>query len=186
MGFSLVDIGFEDLRKVQLHEKNQPSLFVLHDDFFKAFKQFLEQQKERLERDFSVESASAYQNAQKIMKEILRRREKKVFLKALNDFQIGQVDSQGLAAEEKELYTSLVKIISEYEAVFAPSRPAKSGVARQEDDLVEIRVLAELPAFVGSRSSLGPFTASQTVRVPKEDAKLLVEQGAAQEVEKKA
>lgn len=181
----MVEVGFEDLRKVQLHEKNQPSLYSLHDDFFKAFKEFLEKQRERLERDFSVESASAYQNSQKMLREISRRREKKIFLKALNDFQAGQVDSQGLAAEEKELYTSLLKIISEYEAVFSPPKAPKS-VAGREDDLVEIRILAELPAFVGSKSQLGPFTASQTVRLPREDAKLLIEQGIAQETGKKA
>jgi len=171
------------LRKVQLHEKNQPSLYSLHDDFYKAVKDFLESLRERLERDFSVESASAYQNSQKMLREISRRREKKIFLKSLNDFQAGQVDSQGLAQEEKELYTSLIKIISEYEAVFSPPKAPKSALKR-EDDLVEVRVLADLPAFVGSRSPLGPFTASQVARIPREDAKLLLDQGAAQETAK--
>lgn len=178
------EVGFEDLRKVQLHEKNQPSLYALHEDFYTSFKQFLEAQRERLERDFSVESAAAYQNAQKILREISRRREKKIFLKALGDFQAGQVGGEGLAQEEKELYTSLVKIISDYEAVFSPPKAPKSASAAQFDDLVEIRIIADLPAFVGSRSQLGPFTASQVARVPREDAKLLVEQGAAQETQK--
>ena len=174
----LSEVGFEELRRVQLLEKNQPALSAVPADFFDSVKNFLEKQRELLQRDFSVEAAAAYQNAQKLLREISRRREKKIFLKALTDFQANSVSGEGLAREEKQLYNSLTQIISEYESSFAPK--TASSAEKAEGGFVEVRLLADLPEFVGSSGQIGPFSASQVAKLPKQDALLLVEQGVAE------
>jgi len=176
-----MDASFEDLRRVQLLERNSPGLTQVSSDFYSAYREFLRSQKSRLEADYSSEGAATLKNCEKLLREVFKRRQRKLFIKALSDFQSGAVDSEGLAEEEKGLYTSAVKILVEQESAFDSIFALQRKDKRAGETLVEVTIVADLPQFVGSAGPLGPFSASQKVRLSARDARTLVEQGVALE-----
>lgn len=175
----MAEASFEALRKVQLHEKHNAQLTELEEDFFECYRILLHQMRDRVRKDFSIEAASALEGMQRLLGEVMRRREQKIFLKALRDFHAGEVNSSGLAREEKEVYNSIVNLLAEYEARQLGS--VMPAAQEEKSDLVSVLLLADLPAFVGSRGQLGPFSAKQKTQLPREDARLLIEKGMAQE-----
>jgi DNA replication initiation complex subunit (GINS family) len=172
----LTEASFDALRKVQLHEKSYAALSQVDEDFFEKYRLLLHKLRERLRSDFSLEAATAFEETRKLLTEVMRKREQKLFLKALRDFHSGDVDSNGLAREEKEVYLAAVKLLSTYEQNQLGSQPSE-----KKEALIEVKFLSDVPAFIGSSSQLGPFAAKQTARLPAEDARLLIEQGMAQE-----
>lgn len=175
-----MEVSFDALRKIQLQERNYAALVPLEEDFFDAYRSHVEAQRKSLHESFSLDAASAYEGTRKLLSEVVSRRQQKIFLKALRDFHSGTVSGSGLAKEEKELYNSLVKLLGSYGSKLFGSFAAENA-AETASDVVKVQLLAEVPQFVGISGLIGPFGANQIASLPKEDAKLLVSQGVAQE-----
>ncbi len=176
------ETSYEALRKVQLHEKNYAALSPLEDDFYGRYRVLLLQLRERLRASFSIDAASALEGTQRMLADVVRRREQKIFLKALRDFHAGTVDSTGLAAEEKEVYNSVTRMLGEYEERQVGGLASSPAAAKDEKPaFVSLTFLVDLPAFVGISGTIGPFSANQKASLSRDDARLLVDQGVAQE-----
>lgn len=178
------ELSFESLRRVHLAEKNSPGLSSLDGEFYLRYRGYTEQLKHSLSAQFTLESAHAYESTRKLLSDISHRRQQKIFLKSLHDFHAGTVSSEGLAAEEQELYTSLLTILTSCEAKLAGEttlRPAplSDQVATVAADVVTVQLLADVPQFVGATGPIGPFSAQQKANLSKVDAQLLAEQGIA-------
>lgn len=178
----MVEVSFDALRKIQLQERNYAALVPLEEDFFDAYRNHVEQQRKSLHESFSLDAASAYEGTRKLLSEVVSRRQQKIFLKALRDFHAGTVSGSGLAKEEKDLYNSLIKLLGGYESkLFESFAAEKTVVEKPADCFMKVQLLSEVPQFVGVSGLIGPFGANQVASLPKEDAKLLVSQGVAQE-----
>ncbi len=180
-GFELTETSFEALRKIQLLEKNYASLSELGDDFFEKYRVLLLEMRERLRKDFSIEAASSFDGMQRLLSDVMRRREQKLFLKALRDFRTGAVDSKGLALEEKQVYAEVIRLLKSYEEKQTIQFNVSHPRADAKPSSVEVTFLVDLPAFVGASGSLGPFSTNQKASLPPDDARLLIEQGVARE-----
>ncbi len=181
------EVSFDSIRRVHLAEKSSPTLTKVDEEFYAIYRAHVGKLKEQLSTHFSLEAATAYESTRKLIFDVSRRRQQKIFFKALHDFQAGEISSDGLAREEKELYTSLIKLLSGYELQLAgnhvhPPAPASATASPPTiaSDTVTVRILADLPQFVGASGPVGPFTAQSTANVSKQDAQLLAEQGVAQ------
>jgi len=175
----MVEVGFESLRKIQLQERNYAALVNLDEDFYTAYSDYVALQQKQLSDKFSFDSAMTFEGTRKLLSDLMRRRQQKILLKAIRDFQGGEVSSTGLAKEEKELYTSVIRLLSEYEESVNPSKSAKPAPQPPARNRVEVRILADVPEFVGVKETVGPFKPEQTALLDAEDAKLLIEQGMA-------
>ncbi|MBI3587716.1 hypothetical protein HY995_01275 [Candidatus Micrarchaeota archaeon] len=180
----MAEVSFDALRRVQLAEKNYASLSSLDSGFFKSYRLFLIEQRAGLHKNFSLEAATAYESARKVFSDVVQRREQKILLKALHDFHGESVSSQGLSAEEAALYASFISLFKQYEDGLLSDFGSPSGVERNSpgENTVTVRMLADLPQFVGISGIIGPFSASQQAALPAEDARLLVERGVAKEI----
>lgn len=181
------EVSFEALRRVQLSEKNSPALTNLESDFYVAYQRHMQELHKRLSGDFSLEAARAYESTRKVLTDIARRREQKILLKALHDFETGGIGSDGFAIEEKELYTSLIKLISVYQPGSLEQVPSTRREQKVEEEPLQsgsvlVKLLVDIPQFVGSGGPVGPFAAGSQAQVSDEDAALLVSQGAAQTI----
>ncbi len=175
----MTEASFEALRKVQLQEKHESALTAIEEDFFEKYRSLIESQRERLRKDFSLDAATSLENLRRLLSEVTAKREQKIFLKALRDFHAGQVSGEGLSREEREMYNSLVRLLSEYEAAAMRQEPPR-GASREAEK--KVRFNSAVPAFVSSGGSqLGPFAPNEVASLPASDAKLLLEQGVAQE-----
>jgi len=184
----VAEISFDELRKVQLLEKKSASLAPLSETFFVEYREWMAKQEEALKTGFSLEGARTCDNASRVLQEIVALRQQKILLKALRDMRAGEVSSDGLAREEKQLYTSAVKLLTEFECslVGRTVAPEGGGVKCEPlpDGFLSVRILADIPeAFVGSDGKeYGPFTASQVVRLSRDQALSLVHRKVAEEV----
>jgi hypothetical protein len=177
-------VSFEALRRVQLAEKTSPSLSPLEEDFYESYRGLVAQMQQRLTADFSLEGANSYESTRKILADIIRRREQKILLRAMHDFESGTIGGEGLASEEKGLYKSLITLISAYRPSMA-GQPAPSVSQQQSANgaqvgAILVRMLVDVPRFVGTSGPVGPLQAGSTVQLSSEDAQLLLSQGAAQ------
>jgi len=178
-----MELSYEALRRIQLQEKHNATLTVVDEAFYESYAVFLAQQVERLRQAFSLDEVKLYENTQKILKEIIEKRQQKILLKALRDLKTGDVSSEGLARQEKELYIELLRLLQSHEASLNSAFAGEKTVQEKpgEKDTVAVRILVDLPAFVGMDSQpLGPFTASQVVELKKEEAELLIKRNAAE------
>ena len=185
-----MEATYDYLRKIQLEEKHKASLFPIESDFYSSFKSRIGQLEERLSTDPSFDGAKEQENTLKILRDVIDRRQKKILLKAQHDLLAGEVSSEGLAEEEKELYRSIIKLLKEHESVVlngsAQTALAEQAPApeEQEPELLSIKILQDLPEFVGPDMQVcGPFKQDQVVQLEKEEALLLINRNAAQQVE---
>ncbi|NYZ74860.1 DNA replication complex GINS family protein [Candidatus Micrarchaeota archaeon] len=184
----MAEISFDELRKVQLLEKKSASLAPLPETFFADCRDWMARQEESLKNGFSLEGARVRDNASRVLEEIVSLRQQKILLKALRDIRAGEVSSDGLAQEEKQLYTAAVKLLKEFECSLAGRAvaPEGSGVNCEPlpDGFLSVRILADIPeAFVGSDGKeYGPYSASQVVRLARDQALSLVRRKVAEEI----
>ena len=179
-----MELSFEALRRIQLQEKHNATLTVVDDSFYEAYAGYLSDQAARLKQAFSLDEVRVYENTHKILKEIIEKRQQKILLKAFRDFKTGEVTSEGLAKQERELYIELLRLLQAHEATlnaaFAVEKAAEQKPAA-DNGLVSVKILVDLPAFVSADSQpVGPFTASQVVEIRKEEAELLIKRNAAE------
>ncbi len=180
-----MESSFEALRRIQLQEKHNATLTVVDEAFYEAYAAFLIRQAEKLRQSFSLDEVKVYENTQKILKEVIERRQQKILLKAFRDLKVGEVTSEGLARQEKELYIELLKLLQAHEATLNSAFAGEKTVQEkpEEKNTVTVRILVDLPAFIGvDYQTLGPFTASQVVELKKEEAELLIKRNAAEPV----
>lgn len=89
---------------------------------------------------------------------------------------------------EKEMYEELASTISRYrERIIGreeKEKPKKKEKGKKvEDGKVSVRIIAPIPAIIGSdMTHYGPFKEDEEVRLPEATAKILIEQGVAEEV----
>ncbi|MBI5229027.1 hypothetical protein HY991_02870 [Candidatus Micrarchaeota archaeon] len=194
----VLELSYEALRKIQLQEKHYSSLTKLEDDFFLQYRGWLKDQLKKLKGDFSLDAVKVYENALRILNDVAARRQQKIILKALKDLRSDDLGSpvllEGLTNEEKELYSSILKLLNDYESKVIHSlveaRPPVSVAeetpaeeVKEAPSEIPVRILVDLPEIVGPDSkTYGPFAASQTIILSKEIASLLIRKNAAEEI----
>lgn len=165
------ETSFDALRSVQMQERHSPALVRLEDDFYSRYSAWLSEMDAQVKRSFSLEGAYILENARRALSDLFELRKQKLFFKALKDFRKGAVSSTGLSGQEKELYTRLITLLSQYQLALDPSLHAS------END-VSVELLCDVPAFVGfDAQTYGPFKTGQSTRLPKKQADFLASKG---------
>jgi len=182
----VAEISFDELRRIQLLEKKSGSLAPLPESFFADCREWLARQEEELKNGFSLDAARVRDNSSRIFQEIVSLRQQKVLLKALRDLRAGEVSSEGLASEEKQLYTDVLKVLKEFECSMLGrvARDKPVAACEPQPEFLSVKILQDIPEpFVGADGKeYGPFTAAQVVRLAREQALSLVRRKAAVEV----
>ncbi|MFA6049274.1 MAG: hypothetical protein WC792_05025 [Candidatus Micrarchaeia archaeon] len=178
---------FDALRRVQLHEKNHAALSPIDADFYASCKSAMEDL-EKQACEGIIDADRERSNMARLLREVISTRQQKILVKAQRDLRTGEVSSDGLALEEKQLYVSLIKLLEAHESTILP-RESMAALSAPEakadgaqDGLVSLRVVQDVMQFVGRDLKVhGPFKANETVKLEKDDAALLLKHGLAQE-----
>ncbi len=86
-----------------------------------------------------------------------------------------------MAGPELKTYSSVVAVLEKQQQLvgemFQANGTGKAGVEKaRELDLVSLKILKEVPAFIGTdMKEYGPFSANQTVELPFAISKLFME-----------
>ena len=181
---------YEALYKAWKREKEGVEVQALPKDFFVMLAQYVKKLREesRMLDEKTVKARLLLResrNVERLARELIQLRYDKVVKKAA----VGEVVSiEGLTEEEERLCGDMVPSIESYKAllndVVGGRFPRAEGMAKPK--IMVLRFVSEIPAIVGADMKVyGPFRAEDVASLPLENARLLVRQGVAVEVEVK-
>jgi len=183
---------YEELYQAWIKEKGSAEVQPLPKDFFARLAQYVRtlreesrmlDEKSNRARLLSQES----KNVKKLGGELIRLRFEKVVGKAMSGESVAKED---LTQEEEKLYK---EIASSTESYLSFLKGILSGRASSVEIEVKartkkhvLRFLSEVPAIIGAdMKPYGPFKPEDVASVPAQNAKILVRQGLAVEIEVK-
>ncbi len=161
----------------------------LPSDFYARVADYLKKLKEEIQLvDKKTVKATLLEhemvNVQRMVQELLQARYRKI-IKRMVDGQ--KVPVEFLAAEETQLYNGVVPSTDAYGRFtqgLLLGQAAKVEVETVVHKRVTLRFLKAVPSIIGAdMKSYGPFMVEDVASVPLENAKILVKQGLAKQVE---
>jgi len=126
-----------------------------------------------------------FNNAKKMINDLIRIRSNKILRKVATSV---TVPEEALTEEEKEIYGQISPSVEVFQALLRDiiSGHMPRGVGEKGRKIMVLRFLKETPAIIGAdMKTYGPFKPEDIATLPVENAKILVRQGVAVEVEEK-
>ncbi|MFH1127147.1 MAG: hypothetical protein ABIG84_02435 [archaeon] len=186
-------ITFTFLREIQKKERTSSELSKLDPGFYEAVKEYILRKKRIRERgkELSFKEKKEIENIGPVVKSIYDTRERKIVNGALLAARTGMKMANILVHEEK-LLADICKRIEESRAGFEyvlGSKPEyvpvgdKAGDKEPVDDMVRIKVIEDIPEFVGEDlKAYGPWKAGETVMCNRDFSVVFIKGGKAEEV----
>jgi len=182
---------YEELYEAWRRERESVEIQALPRDFYTRLADYVKKMREE-SRMLDKKTLRArlmereFKNARKLVKKLFRLRCEKSF----NEAKAGRaVPKDHLTEEEERLYAGISPFAESYQALFkdvSRGRPAHVKPEKKPKGMV-VRFLQEIPAIVGSdMKTYGPFKPEDIATLPVENAKALIKQGVAMEVEAKS
>jgi len=174
-------LNYTKLRNIQQKERASAFLTNIGADFYKEAAKHIKDLERRMEEEKKKNPASKklvliadeLRNTKRIWESIFERREKKIVLAALATVRGGKGMPENLTREEKIFYDELVNLMKEYR---------NKIMAGEEKDVMILRILQDIPHFVGSDMKKYNLKKEDVIVLSPEIGKVLVERGAAREI----
>ncbi|MEM4703123.1 MAG: hypothetical protein QXP53_01425 [Candidatus Pacearchaeota archaeon] len=177
-------ITYQEIYDILRKEKYNEALQELPKNFLKDLSEYISEKKKLVSKDSSVFSDTVIMtrkqldNALSMIKEFLAIRERKVLNLAFTAAQTGisKRDTENLLEHEKELFELVVRKLEENQRLI---KEKLDGNFREKDlKNLFIKFKQDVPAFLGPNGEeLGPFSAGEIANLPREIAKILIDDG---------
>jgi DNA replication initiation complex subunit (GINS family) len=182
-------ITYNDLYEAARKERYSDNLQSLPKNFIEEVSNYLKEKKqlslkdEDIFSDMITKTKKQLENAVTLFKEMIIRRKKKILNLVLIAAETGisKQDFDNMLSFEKELFEDLMKSIESSDKKLSELLNGKREEFRNELVMFKADV-GELLDIEGKK--LGPFEKGQIANIPKEVAKILVEDGKAGVVDK--
>jgi len=181
---------YEDLFEVWKKEKENAELQTLPRDFFGHLADYMRKIREE-SRMLDKNTTRArlvhreFENTKKLVKDLIKLRREKILRKMVAG---KTVQEDSLTTEERGLHHSFLPLAESYQGFLKNIlRGQTVQVERKEKPKkVLVRFVQEIPAIIGSdMNTYGPYRAEDIAMLPPENARILIKQGVAIEVEAK-
>jgi len=181
---------YDELYEAWRKEKENAEVQLLPKDFFVRLAQYVKRLREE-ERMLDEKTTRARlllresKNVKKLCGELIQLRCEK----ALRKVMAGEtVVKEGLTEDEEKLFREIVTSTESYQNFLKGvlSGRSPSVEVKERTNKRVLRFLQEIPAIIGAdMKTYGPFKPEDVASVPAENARILVKQGLAVEVEVK-
>jgi len=181
---------YEELLKVWKEEKENPELQMLPRDFYAELVSYMKKMREesRMLDKKTTRARLMYresENAKKLVKELMKLRREKILRKIVS----GKIVAEdSLTMEEKDLHHELLSLAESYQVILKNVlRGQAPQIERKEKPKrTLVRFVQEIPAIIGSdMNTYGPYRAEDVATLPSENARILIKQGIAVEIDAK-
>lgn len=181
---------YSELYEAWMREKEDAELQLLPKDFYIKLAEYV--RKIRAEgRMLDEKTARAKllihesKNVQKMVKDLVLLRHEKTVKKALSG---ETIPTEGLTEEEEKLAKDVMPSFESFQMllkdILGGRMPQLEGMKKPKKRV--LRFTKEIPAIIGAdMKTYGPFKPEDIASLPQENAKILVKQGVAVEVETK-
>ena len=171
-------ISFADIQSIYRNEKNIPNLQIIPEDFYNQANELAES----LGGDHK-------NHMKKLLEEIILRRRNKIVLHALR-MTDETTPPTNINPLEESFFKNVSGEITQFKGEIMKTAPKKVKKKAPVDEpskeavLVSIRIIKPIPEIVGSDAKpYGPFKTDDVVKIPRENADILVKHEAAVELE---
>lgn len=184
-------ITYNDIYEAARKERYSEQLQPLAKNFIEEVANYLKEKKEiasKEDEDFSdviLKTKKQLENAITLFKELMLRRRKKILDLVLIAAETGisKQDFENMLAFEKNLFEDLMKCVDASDKKLNETLNHEKKEADQKNELVVFK--ANVEEFVGlDGEKMGPFEKGQIANIPREIAKILIDDGKAEVVEK--
>jgi len=181
---------YDELYEAWKKEKENAEIQSLQKNFYAKIADYLKKiREERRMLDEKTTKAKLlkheFENVKNMAKELFQLRRDKVRKKALDR---ETVPREVLAEEEEKLYREILPLAETYQSFLKDILQGRLPHMKKEKKPKEtlLRFIKEIPAIVGSdMKTYGPFEPEDIATLPSENARILIKQGVAVEVEGK-
>ena len=179
---------YKEVYETWKREKESRILQQLPKDFYRKVAEYIKKIREetRMLDTKTVKGRlikTEFENVKKMLEEILRLRLEKI----LEMLKIGEdVPKSHLTSEEEEIFEETFPISERFQKLIKDLTQGRISevTSGEKSGKVVIRFLKDIPAIVGvDLKTYGPFQAEDVASLPAENAKILIRQGLAIEVE---
>jgi len=181
---------YDELYEAWRKEKESPEVQAIPREFYAKLADYVRRIREE-GRMLDQKTTKArlmqreFENVKRMVGELIRLRRMKALRKAITG---KTVPADALAEEEEKLQREILPLAESYQTFLKDiQRGHMPRVERKEKpQKMLVRFLQEIPAIVGSdMKAYGPFKPEDIATLPVENAKILIKQGTAVEVEAK-
>lgn len=185
----------DKIRQVELMQKQQRNRMLTKIDanFYAQLRDYLNELEREYEKECGLnpESSKArilsddLSRTKMLAEDIYELREEKIVFAALSSVKGGKPDLSNLVKEERELYKSLVDILSRHREMIFQMRSEKEESEKIEGskEYIVVRILEDLPQFVGTDERTYSLSKEDIVTLPKVIGELLVKRGVAESID---
>jgi len=175
---------YNDLLEIWKNELRTNKLLELPENFAQKITEYL---KEIAEENKMLDKRtvkanllkSEERNVKRILSDLMKFRCNKLIKNAKKGLKI-----QGLLSIEEEVYFKLSSSLETYQAFAKELLHGRGGKVKSVHKFVVLRILRDIPEIIGSDMKVyGPFKIEDIAALPQDNAKVLVKQGLALEVE---
>lgn len=180
---------YNELYEAWKKEKENNELQLLPKDFYAKLAEY--SRKMRAESRMLDEKTTRarllmreFKNVQKMVKELVLLRHDKSVKKVMS----GETTTESLTQEEEKLVKDILPSFESFQALLKDILGGRTPQAevREKPKKRVVRFTKEIPAIIGAdMKTYGPFKPEDVASLPQENAKILVKQGVAVEVEAK-
>jgi DNA replication initiation complex subunit (GINS family) len=188
-------LGFNALREIQRKEREYTPLQPLPADFYLQVALYFSTTNKTIhdlsaQRDSNEFAAKVLHqretealNAREVVKDVFARRLRKILVLAHEAvFTNAIVDTNLFTSEEKEIFDSLSKRLSEFNARIS-ARLLSSAISSGKSGFLMVEFNEAVPAFVGAdMRSYGPFEPGAKAELPEKNAELFIQRGSARKI----
>jgi DNA replication initiation complex subunit (GINS family) len=175
---------YEASRKERYSEELQPISRKFIFDVSKYFeeKERITQKADDLSLDILIKTKKQLENARTLFRELMLRRRRKILNLVLiaSETGISKQDFDNMLGFEKELFEKIMESINVSEKKL--SEEFKGNTEKEQKNQL-VSFLEDVREFVGFEGEkMGPFEKGQIANIPKEVAKILIEDNKAEEI----
>ena len=179
---------YDELYEAWVKEREATEIQALPKDFYVKLAGYMKKMKKesRMLDEKTVRAKllrREFENVKRMLKELVKLRYEKALKKAL----AGElVAKEALTSEEEKLLGEVSPSIESFQALLKDvlgGRSPRMEVKKKPKTIV-LRFIQEIPAIIGAdMKTYGPFKPEDIASLPVENAKILIKQGVAVEVE---
>jgi DNA replication initiation complex subunit (GINS family) len=182
-------IVYNDIYEAARKERYSEQLQKLSKKFLEEVSDYLKEKKEIASKeddsfsDVIVKTKKQLENAMTLFKELILRRRKKILNLVLIAAETGisKKDFDNMLNFEKELFEDLMKCFEDSDKKLNKSLD-KIKEEEQKNELITF--ITDVEEFVGlTGGKMGPYEKGQIANIPKEIAKILIDDGKAEVIE---
>lgn len=184
-------ITYNDIYEAARKERYTEQLQPLAKNFIKEYSEYLQEKKKTFEKESEnyspseeIKAKKQIENANTLFNELMVRRRKKILNLVLiaSETGISKHDFENMLSVEKELFENLMKSMEEGDKKLKEQLHGKNQETENNEMIVFNEDIGEFMSPEGEK--MGPYKKGQLANIPKEVAKILLDGGKADKVEK--